>query len=209
MLVVHATRKPLDHLGPPDLGESEESTTLLRQWYATALFWKPQVTLFVNETTLLPLLVPPAPRRHADSEIPRPRRRGPRSSRSIGRDHRRGTTAEARTPPGQDRQPQRNRRHERIQPPCRDLPKRYAHARSARSLGPAGGGALQSSPPQAHQPGPRTGRVAAPPHTVDELTPNLIGLMRLRPHRTRTRARSPRPPMTHRPRLRLRTSRST
>ncbi len=61
MLVVRATRKLLDRLGPPDLGEAEESTTLLGPWYATALFWKPQVALFVNETTLLPLLVPLAP----------------------------------------------------------------------------------------------------------------------------------------------------
>jgi hypothetical protein len=31
------------------------------QWYATAIFWKPQVALFVSEPTLLPVLMPLAP----------------------------------------------------------------------------------------------------------------------------------------------------
>ena len=61
MLIVRATKKLLDRAGPPSLGEGEQSTTLLGQWYATAVFWKPQVVLFVNETTLLPVLVPLAP----------------------------------------------------------------------------------------------------------------------------------------------------
>jgi hypothetical protein len=33
----------------------------LGNWYATALFWKPQLALFVNEKTLLPVLMPLAP----------------------------------------------------------------------------------------------------------------------------------------------------
>jgi hypothetical protein len=37
------------------------STTKLGSWYATALFWKPQAALFVNEPTLLPVLTPLAP----------------------------------------------------------------------------------------------------------------------------------------------------
>jgi hypothetical protein len=37
------------------------STTKLGAWYATVLFWRPQVALFVNETTLLPVLVNLAP----------------------------------------------------------------------------------------------------------------------------------------------------
>jgi hypothetical protein len=61
MLIVRATRKLLDRAGPPSLGEGEQSTTLLGEWYATAVFWKPQVVLFVNESTLLPVLVPLAP----------------------------------------------------------------------------------------------------------------------------------------------------
>jgi len=61
MLIVRATRKLLDRIGPPNLDEGEQSTTMLGQWYATAVFWKPQVALFVNEPTLLPVLMPLAP----------------------------------------------------------------------------------------------------------------------------------------------------
>jgi hypothetical protein len=61
VLIVRVTKKLLDRIGPPSLGEGEQSTTLLGQWYATAVFWKPQVALFVNESTLLPVLMPLAP----------------------------------------------------------------------------------------------------------------------------------------------------
>ena len=61
MLIVRATNKQLQRVGPPTLQESVQSTTLLGQWYATALFWKPQVALLVNEPTLLPVLMPLAP----------------------------------------------------------------------------------------------------------------------------------------------------
>jgi hypothetical protein len=61
VLIVRATRKLLDRIGPPNLDEGEQSTTLLGQWYATAMFWKPQVALFVSEPTLLPVLMPLAP----------------------------------------------------------------------------------------------------------------------------------------------------
>jgi len=61
VLIVRATKKLLDRIGPPNLGEGEHSTTLTGQWYATALFWKPQVALFVSEPTLLPVLMPLAP----------------------------------------------------------------------------------------------------------------------------------------------------
>ncbi|MGQ0825478.1 MAG: DUF6933 domain-containing protein [Actinomycetota bacterium] len=37
---------------------AEQSTTALGDWYATVLFWKPQVALFVSEATLLPVLMP-------------------------------------------------------------------------------------------------------------------------------------------------------
>lgn len=61
MLVVHGTRKFLERVRGP-LGEpGTRSTTVLGSWYATVLFWKPQVAFFVNEKTLLPLLVPLAP----------------------------------------------------------------------------------------------------------------------------------------------------
>jgi hypothetical protein len=61
VLIVRATRKLLDRIGPPNLGEGEQSTTLMGQWYGTAVFWKPQVALFVSEPTLLPVLMPLAP----------------------------------------------------------------------------------------------------------------------------------------------------
>ena len=61
MLIVRATKKLLHRIGPPTLLEGEQPTTLLGQWYATALFWKPQVALLVNEPTLLPVLMPLAP----------------------------------------------------------------------------------------------------------------------------------------------------
>ena len=61
MLIVRATNKLLQRVGPPTLQEGEQSTTLLGQWYATALFWKPQIALLVNEPTLLRVLMPLAP----------------------------------------------------------------------------------------------------------------------------------------------------
>ena len=61
MLIVRATKKLLGRIGSPNLGGGEQSTTLMGQWYATAVFWKPQVALFVSEPTLLPVLMPLAP----------------------------------------------------------------------------------------------------------------------------------------------------
>jgi hypothetical protein len=61
VLIMRATQKLLQRVGPPTLQDGEQSTTLLGEWYATALFWKPQVALLVNETTLLPVLMPLAP----------------------------------------------------------------------------------------------------------------------------------------------------
>ncbi len=61
MLVVHATKKLRDRVKAIPAQTSETSTTRLGDWYATAVFWRPQVCLFVNEPTLLPVLVPLAP----------------------------------------------------------------------------------------------------------------------------------------------------
>jgi hypothetical protein len=61
MLVVRATKKLRDRLGPLTLQPAETSTTRLGDWYATVWFWKPQVALFVSETTLFPVLMPLAP----------------------------------------------------------------------------------------------------------------------------------------------------
>jgi hypothetical protein len=70
VLTVRATRKLLQRLGRPDQGEGEDSTTLLGEWYATALFWRPQVVLLVNEPTLLPVLMPLAPAATLPARIP-------------------------------------------------------------------------------------------------------------------------------------------
>jgi Domain of unknown function (DUF6933) len=59
VLIVRATKKLLERIGPPTLGDS--ATTLLGEWYASALAWRPQVALLVNEPTLLPVLMPLAP----------------------------------------------------------------------------------------------------------------------------------------------------
>ena len=58
---MRATRKLLDRISPPTLRDGEQSTTRLGVWYATALSWRPQVALLVNEPTLLPVLMPLAP----------------------------------------------------------------------------------------------------------------------------------------------------
>jgi hypothetical protein len=59
--VIRATRKLLDRLKPATVEASPVSTTVLGAWYATAVFWQPQVALLVNERTLLPVLMPLAP----------------------------------------------------------------------------------------------------------------------------------------------------
>lgn len=61
MVVVHGTRRFLDKVPPSTGGADARSTTALGAWYATVLRWRPQVALFVNEPTLLPVLVKLAP----------------------------------------------------------------------------------------------------------------------------------------------------
>jgi hypothetical protein len=58
---VHATKKLRDRVKAVPAQTSGTSTTRLGDWYATAVFWRPQVCLFVNELTLLPVLLPLAP----------------------------------------------------------------------------------------------------------------------------------------------------
>jgi hypothetical protein len=70
VLIVRATRKLLGRLGRPAVRGGEHATTLLGEWYATALPWRPQVALLVNETTLLPVLMPLAPAATLLSRIP-------------------------------------------------------------------------------------------------------------------------------------------
>jgi len=63
MFVVHGTKKILDrvHSTTPPAPDPPPVTTILGAWYATVLFWQPQIALFVNEPTRLPLFVPLAP----------------------------------------------------------------------------------------------------------------------------------------------------
>jgi hypothetical protein len=60
LLVVHGTKKFLDRVKCLSLHEAPD-TTLLGPWYATVLFWKPQVAFFMNEATFFPVLLPLAP----------------------------------------------------------------------------------------------------------------------------------------------------
>jgi len=60
MFHLHCTRKLLDRI-KPEITESVQSDTAMSSWYATVLFWKPQVALLVSERTLLPVLMPLAP----------------------------------------------------------------------------------------------------------------------------------------------------
>ncbi|WP_425435061.1 DUF6933 domain-containing protein [Novosphingobium mathurense] len=60
MFYLYCTKKLLDRI-KPEISLSGRSDTSLGNWYATALFWKPQIALLVSERTLLPLLIPLAP----------------------------------------------------------------------------------------------------------------------------------------------------
>jgi hypothetical protein len=70
VLIVRATGKLRQRLGRPTLRAGDAATTLLGEWYATALFWRPQVALLVNEPTLLPVLMPLAPAATLPARIP-------------------------------------------------------------------------------------------------------------------------------------------
>lgn len=59
--ILHCTKKLFDRIKPSAIAPDGASGTFLGNWYATALFWKPQVALLVNEKTLLPVLMPLAP----------------------------------------------------------------------------------------------------------------------------------------------------
>jgi hypothetical protein len=58
---IRATRKLLDRVKQPVVDPISEPSTMLGNWYANALFWKPQVAVLVNERTLLPVFMPLAP----------------------------------------------------------------------------------------------------------------------------------------------------
>ncbi len=70
MLIVRATKKLLHLTGPPTAREDDRGTTPLGRWYATVLFWRPRIALVVNESTLLPVLMPLAPAANLTSTSP-------------------------------------------------------------------------------------------------------------------------------------------
>ena len=61
VLIVRATKKIAERLGGFATVPAAPDRPQLGEWYATAMFWRPQVALFVSETTLLPVFVPLAP----------------------------------------------------------------------------------------------------------------------------------------------------
>jgi hypothetical protein len=69
VLVVRGTKKFLSRVGiaAPVHGLS---TCALGDWYAKTLFWRPQVALFVNERTRLPVFVPLAPAKSVVDRFP-------------------------------------------------------------------------------------------------------------------------------------------
>lgn len=60
MFTLHCTKKLIDRI-KPEISQPTESETLLGNWYAAPIFWKPQVVVLVSERTLLPVLMPLAP----------------------------------------------------------------------------------------------------------------------------------------------------
>lgn len=66
------TKKLLDRVKPRSIVTPDaKSNGLLGNWYATALFWKPQVALLVNEKILLPVLMPLAPATSLAARFPK------------------------------------------------------------------------------------------------------------------------------------------
>ena len=62
IFTVHATKKLLDRVKQPVRPPVADPAPALGNWYANAIFWKPQqVALLMNERTLLPVFVPLAP----------------------------------------------------------------------------------------------------------------------------------------------------
>lgn len=61
MLVIRGTKKLRDRVKGVPARQGDESTTALGDWFANALFWRPQVALLVNSRTLLPVFMELAP----------------------------------------------------------------------------------------------------------------------------------------------------
>ena len=70
MIIVHDTRAFRDRVPEPAVTPGETSTTVLGAWYATVLRWRRPAALLVNELTLLPLVMPPAPAKTLLNRLP-------------------------------------------------------------------------------------------------------------------------------------------
>jgi hypothetical protein len=70
VVIVHGTQRLRDRVPAPSAGPSERSTTLLGSWYATLLRFRPGLALFVNEPTLLPVIIPTGPARTLLARLP-------------------------------------------------------------------------------------------------------------------------------------------
>jgi hypothetical protein len=70
VFTIHGTQKLRDRVKPDLEAEPATPDTAMGDWYATALFWKPQVALFVNEKTFLPVLVDLAPAKSLSARLP-------------------------------------------------------------------------------------------------------------------------------------------
>jgi hypothetical protein len=70
MLVLRGTKKLRDRIKGRIATADDVSTTVLGDWFATALFWKPQVALLVNQRTLLPVFMPLAPAATLVTRVP-------------------------------------------------------------------------------------------------------------------------------------------
>jgi hypothetical protein len=67
---IHCTKKLLDRVKHPVMPAVEDPTTALGNWYATAIFWRPQVAFLINEATLFPVLLPLAPATSIAARLP-------------------------------------------------------------------------------------------------------------------------------------------
>lgn len=70
MLVLRGTKKLRDRIKGPAATADDVSSTVLGDWFATALFWKPQAALLVNQRTLLPVFMALAPAATLVTRVP-------------------------------------------------------------------------------------------------------------------------------------------
>lgn len=71
MLIVRGTKKLRDRVKTaPKATDGDVSTTVLGDWFATPLMWKPQAVLLINATTFLPVFAPLAPAAKLLTRIP-------------------------------------------------------------------------------------------------------------------------------------------